>query len=119
MPLDPEHASQQPAPLFNPAIHITAGRLRANKLHVPPEIPDRAWIAKSDVIPKTMSREIQGRPTLYLGAEFRSEFMISDPGGVPDEEWDPIHGASRAAARQSQGAIIVGPKGEALKDVRR
>jgi hypothetical protein len=110
MPLDPEHRSQQPAEHYHPGTHITAGALRRNKLHVPSNVPDRAWIRKDAVRTKTAQRLINGVPSFYLTADFLQPFtMTGGPGN--EDDGDPFRTAYAAAAEASQGAVLLGPKG--------
>lgn len=115
-PLDPEHRSQQPAEHYDPRTHITAGALRKNRMSVPENIPDRAWIRKSAVRPRTAFAETEGGKAGYLTADFDEPFRVDDPGGhVDGDDWDPISGSRQAAAAlAAQGNIILGPKGEPL-----
>jgi hypothetical protein len=112
MTLDPYHRSRQPAEHYNPQVHITAAALRKKRLFVPPSVPDRAWISKAAVRPRTDKQVIEGRDAYYLTAEFLEPFQVD--GGPLGEGDDPFADVTGDAARRAQGAILLGPKGEPL-----
>jgi hypothetical protein len=64
--------------LYDATTHITARELRANRMVLPDYIPDRAWIARTAVHPKMMSKVAGGQTFYYMGADLDAPFLTED-----------------------------------------